>query len=186
MDARSLPANFASTGNALEWLAFQAKDALLVVDDFVPRGRRGDGELQSVAERLFRAAGNRQGRSRLGSGGRLREPKPPRALLLATGEEVPQGQSIRARLLIMEVGPGDVDRTTLRECQRAGQEGGLAESMGAFVSWIARHYDETQRRLQARVQEIRSQGQGRAVHARLPAALAELHSGWEMFLQFAL
>src|SRR5579871_2574134 len=36
MDATNLPANFASTGNALEGIAFHAKDALLVVDDFAP------------------------------------------------------------------------------------------------------------------------------------------------------
>jgi len=58
MDGSSLPANFASTGNALEWLAFYAKDALLVVDDFAPSGRGVDAQLQNVAERLFRAAGN--------------------------------------------------------------------------------------------------------------------------------
>lgn len=58
MDGSSLPANFASTGNALEWLAFYAKDALLVVDDFAPSGRGADAELQNIAERLFRAAGN--------------------------------------------------------------------------------------------------------------------------------
>jgi hypothetical protein len=40
MDARRLPGNFASTANALEELAFLAKDALLVVDDFVPTGGR--------------------------------------------------------------------------------------------------------------------------------------------------
>src|SRR5262249_1755721 len=34
MDARHLPASWSSTGNALEGLAFQAKDAMLVVDDF--------------------------------------------------------------------------------------------------------------------------------------------------------
>jgi hypothetical protein len=34
MEASRLPANFASTANALESLAFFAKDALLVVDDF--------------------------------------------------------------------------------------------------------------------------------------------------------
>ncbi len=46
MDAKCLPANFASTGNAsLQPLAFQAKDALLVVDDYAPTGRQGDGEL---------------------------------------------------------------------------------------------------------------------------------------------
>ena len=33
--------------------------------------------------------------------------------------------------------------------------------------------------------EIRSQGCGRTVHARLPSALAELQTGWETFLQFA-
>jgi hypothetical protein len=36
-----------------------------------------------------------------------------------------------------------------------------------------------------RVLEIRSQGQRSAVHARLPSALAELKTGWEIFLQFA-
>jgi hypothetical protein len=38
MDASGLPANFASTANALELLAFSANDALLVVDDFAPTG----------------------------------------------------------------------------------------------------------------------------------------------------
>jgi len=186
MDAGSLPANFASTGNALEGLAFHAKDALLVVDDFAPTGSQGDGELHQVAERLFRATGNQQGRSRLGGNGRPSAPKPPRALVLATGEEVPPGQSIRARLLVVEVGPGEVNRSTLSECQCAGQQGRLAESMGAFLSWIAGPYEERQQRLRARMLEIRSQGYGRMIHARLPAALAELQSGWELFLEFTL
>ncbi len=110
MDARSLPTNFGSTGNALQWLAFYAKDALLVVDDFAPTGRNGDSELQNIAERLFRATGNQQGRSRLSGNGRLNAPKPTRALVLATGEAVPRGQSIRARLLILELQLGEVHR----------------------------------------------------------------------------
>jgi hypothetical protein len=38
-----LPAAWSSTGNALEVLAFHAKDALLVIDDFAPGsgGRQG-------------------------------------------------------------------------------------------------------------------------------------------------
>ena len=87
MDARSLPANFASTGNALEWLAFYAKDALLVVDDLAPPATGRDGELQNIAERLFRAAGNQQGRSRLGGNGSLGAPKSPRGLVLAQKRE---------------------------------------------------------------------------------------------------
>ena len=126
MDANRLPANFASTANALESLAFSAKDGLLVVDDFVPLGGPGDAALQSVAERLFRAAGKRQGRSRMGGNGRLRPSRPPRALVLATGEEVPRGESLRARLLIVELAPNDVNRATLNESQQCGDSGSSA------------------------------------------------------------
>jgi len=51
-----------------------------------------------------------------------------------------------------------------------------------FLMWIAGRYEELQERLQIRVWELRSQGLGRTVHARLPSALAELKTGWEMFL----
>ena len=132
MDSAHLPGHFASTANALESLAFYAKDALLVVDDFAPTGRHGDDALESVAERLFRAVGNQQGRSRMVGNGRLQQARPPRALLLATGEEVPRGHSIRARLLIVEVSLGDVDRATLSECQHAGEDGHLAARWALF------------------------------------------------------
>jgi hypothetical protein len=185
MDARRLPTGFASTANAVEGLAFHAKDALLVVDDFAPTGRRGDAELHSLAERLFRAVGNQQGRSRMSGHGGPATPRPPRALVLATGESVPSGESIRARLLVLEVRSGEVNQTILSECQRAGEQGRLAESMGAFLSWNAGHFEERQHGLKARVLDIRSQGQGRAIHARLPATLAELQGSWELFLEFA-
>lgn len=185
MDAGNLPGNFASTANALETLSFVAKDALLVVDDFVPTGGSGDNALHGLAERLFRGAGNRQGRSRMGGNGHLRSSRPPRALILATGEEVPGGQSLRARMLMVEVAPGDVNRRTLNECQHAAQQGLLASSMAAFLVWIAGRYEETQRLLKARAQELRSLYSDTA-HARLPTALAELQSGFEIWLQFAL
>jgi len=186
MDASHLPGNFSSTANALEVLAHAAKDTLLVVDDFVPNGGTGDRILQTVAERLFRSAGNHQGRSRMSGSGRLSTPQPSRALLLATGEEVPRGQSVRARLLIVEVRPGDVDRSTLSECQSAAQEGCLAASMGGFVSWIASRYEYIQQRLRTRVTEIRNQAHEYAVHTRLPSAIADLRAGWEIFLDFAV
>jgi len=183
MDASHLPSSFASTPSGLEAPAFYAKDALLVVDDFAPTGRYGDAELKNVAERLFRAVGNRQGRSRNNS--RSNTPKPPRALVLATGEEVPQGQSIRARLLIVEVHADDIDRARLSECQRYGDEGHFAASMSTFIRWIANRYEEIQGRLRSRVLEIRSNPDPNPVHARLPGALAELQVSWEIFLDFA-
>lgn len=186
MDAKALPAHFDSTANALEALAFTAKDALLVVDDFVPTGGTGDGELQSTAERLFRGAGNHQGRSRMSGSGRLRTPQTPRALVLATGEEVPRGQSLRARMLIVELRPAEVDRARLSECQSAARQGQLAVAMAAFLSWIAGRYEQLQGRVQTRVRELRNRVLPFVSHARLPAALAELQSGWEIWLEFAL
>src|SRR5206468_8843973 len=59
LDARHLPGTWISTGNALESLAFAAKDALLVVDDFVPGGTSDDASrLDREADRVLRAQGN--------------------------------------------------------------------------------------------------------------------------------
>jgi hypothetical protein len=185
MEASRLPTNFASTASSLQWLAFQAKDALMVVDDFAPTGRSSDSHLQSVAEGLFRAAGNQHGRNRMSGDGRLSAAKPPRALVLATGEVVPPGPSIRARLVIVGVESGEVNGVRLDECQRDGHAGQFSAAMGAYLMWMAGRYEELQERRQIRVRELRSQGLGRTVHARLPSALAELRTGWEMFLQFA-
>jgi hypothetical protein len=187
MDACRLPGHFACTANALEELAFQAKDALLVIDDFAPTGGAGDAGLEALAERLFRAAGNGQGRSRM-RGSQLRAGRPPRALLLATGERVPGGHSIRARLLTVEVRAGDVDRAALSECQMAAQQGRLAAAMGAYLAWITRDYENRQSLRSRRWRELRGDAPVTAsvIHARLPGIVAELQSAWEIWLQFGL
>ena len=185
LDAAHLPGHFASTANALESIAFDGKDTFLVIDDYAPSGRYGDDHLENVAERLFRAAGNQQGRSRMAGNGRVKSSQPPRALLPATGEDVPRAHSIRARLLVIEVALGEVDRCTLSECKRAGDDGTLEAAMAAYVQWIAGRYEDLQERLRTRSLEIRAEGRGRDVHARLPAALAELQSGFELWLAFA-
>jgi hypothetical protein len=185
MNAARLPAGFSSTAYALQELAFYAKDALLVIDDFAPNGME-DRALESIAEKLFRSAGNQQGRSRMTKDGRPSGAHAPRALVLATGEEVPQVQSIRARLLIIDVGPDEVDRATLTECQKAGQQGRLSTSMGAFLMWMAGQYESLQQRLCARVEETRGQFNKGAVHARLPSAAASVHAAFEIFLEFAV
>jgi hypothetical protein len=185
MDVRRLPANFASTANALEELAFHAKDSLLVVDDFVPSGRRDDASLDRIAERLFRGAGNGQGRSRM-RGAQVHAERSPRALLLATGEEVPRGHSIRARLLIIEIRPHDVNVRELTKCQSAAKDAQFAAGMGAYLVWIARQYEPLKSHLSERAGELRAGAPAGTVHARLPDMLAQLQSGWEMWLEFAL
>jgi len=77
MDRVHLPGAWSSTGNSIEALAFHAKDALLVIDDFAPHGNSTDvARYHAAADRVFRAAGNQAGRGRLDSTANLREPKP--------------------------------------------------------------------------------------------------------------
>jgi hypothetical protein len=179
MNARRLPANFASTGNSLEVLAFTAKDALLVVDDFAPSGSSHDvARYHASADRLLRAAGNNQGRGRLSSDARLKDAKPPRGLVLATGEDLPRGQSIRGRTLVVEVAPGDVNIAVLTECQSAAASGAYARAMGGYIKWMAGQYDNIQAEFTARVLELRSQAT--KVHSRTPAIVADLCAGFEI------
>ena len=119
-------------------------------------------------------------------GTKLRAPHPPRALILATGEQVPRGHSLRARMLILDLKPGEVDRVRLSECQRAAQQGQLAIAMGGFLKWVAGRYEAIQQHLRNRVQELRTSNATHGGHARLPTILADLRAGWEVCLQFAM
>jgi hypothetical protein len=185
MDARHLPGNFASTGNALETLAFHAKDVLLVIDDFAPHGGMQDvARYHGAAERIFRAAGNSQGRGRLDSTAKLREAKAPRGLILATGEDVPHGQSIRGRTLIVEVGPGDVRTRILTENQHAAASGHCAQALGGFIQHLAGDYERLQAKFSEDVQNTRSRAT--TAHSRTPGIVADLQCGFELFLDYAV
>ena len=104
LDARHLPASWASTGNSLESIAFAAKDALLTVDDFAPSGSAADvARLHREAERLLRRRATPPADSGCGQTAACGRREPPRGLILSTGEDVPRGQSLRARLSVIGV-----------------------------------------------------------------------------------
>ncbi|HSL82533.1 MAG TPA: hypothetical protein VLF66_07125, partial [Thermoanaerobaculia bacterium] len=186
-NARALPGSWLSTGNSLEILAFSAKDALLVVDDFAPGGTRFDAQRQHrEAARLLRAKGNQAGRGRLRPDGTSRPVKEPRALVLSTGEEVPAGHSIRARLFVLEVPVGGMDWEALTQCQADATGGLYAQAMAGYLRWLAQHYDEVQKRLDTRVPALRRQASSQGgQHRRTPAIVADLAFGMELFLDFA-
>jgi hypothetical protein len=86
---------------------------------------------------------------------------------------------------MVEVTGGDVDRGRLSESQKAGGSGSLSQAMGAFLQWIAGQYEGIQTSHRTRTLELRNDGYVGNAHTRLPAALAELQSGWEIWLKFA-
>ncbi|MHB9090948.1 MAG: DUF927 domain-containing protein, partial [Chloroflexota bacterium] len=186
LNARQLPASWLSTGNSLETLAFEAKDALIVVDDFAPTGSPLDVQrFHREADRLLRAQGNRSGRQRLSADATLKVAKPPRGLILSTGEDVPRGQSLRARLLALEVSAGDVDWGLLTACQREAAAGLYAQALAGFVRSLAGRYDGLRTTIRAEVEELRQAAARGGQHKRTPAIVAELASGLRYFLAYA-
>jgi hypothetical protein len=183
-NGRNLPGNWESTDNALEKQAFLFKDAVLAVDDFAPTGTTGDvARMHRRADRLLRAQGNRSGRGRMWADGTLRRQYHPRGLVVSSGEDTPRGQSLRARMLVSEVSPGDVDLEVLTEMQRAAAEGLLASAMSGYVRYLAPLMGGLKESLPARQKELRAIGVG--AHARTPDVVASLALGLETFLQFA-
>jgi len=187
LDSRHLPGSWSSTGNALEALGFAAKDAVLVVDDFAPSGSISDVQrFHREADRVLRAQGNSAGRQRLRSDSTLRTGKPPRGLILSTGEDVPRGQSLRARLLVLEFSPGDIDTGRLTPCQKDASAGLYAGALAGYLRWLASRYAHVQRGLRSEVAELRDKALALTAHARTPGIVADLAAGWKHFLAFAV
>lgn len=185
MDARSLPASWSSTANSLEEQAFLAADALLTVDDFVTTGSPRDiDRLHSTADRLIRGAGNGAGRGRMSKDGTLRVARPARGMILVTGEEVPRGQSLRARMMTLEVRRGDVDWDALGRAQLHASEGTYAAALAAYLQWLAPRLDEVRANRRADIAALRSKVT--TLHRRTATAIASLAWGWATWLDFAI
>lgn len=187
LDARHLPGSWASTDNALEGLAFAVKDALMVVDDFAPTGSAVDVQrLHAKADRLLRGQGNNAGRLRMRADASLKAPKFPRGLILSTGEDVPLGHSLRARLLVLEVTPGMVSPERLGECQREAAAGTYAEALAGFAAFLAPQFTRVQAGLRQQVTHWRDLAAASGQHRRTPEIAANLALGLHWFLEYAL
>jgi hypothetical protein len=187
MIARHLPGSWASTGNALEGMAFAAKDALFVVDDFAPGGSASDvARMHREADRLLRAQGNRAGRGRCRTDGTVRPARPPRGIILSTGEDVPRGQSLRARLLVLELAPGELDWARLTVCQGDAAAGLYAQALAGYLRWLAQRYPAVRDGLRAETAELRERAHADGMHRRTPGIVADLAAGWRWWLDFSL
>ncbi len=182
--AKALPGSWFSTGNALEVAAHAAKDVVFVIDDFCPRGTTVDLQrYHQLAERVIRPQRNKSGRQRLWADGRMRTTKHPRGILVATGEDIPNGHSLRASMLILEM--PEIDWDLLTKCQRLGTEGVYTWVMAAYIEWLAKRYDQVQKELGRELAELRERATGSAIHRRTPELVANIALGVRYFLNFA-
>ena len=187
MDPDYLPANWESTANSLEVLAFYAKDVLLLVDEFCPKdGPKASQELHAKADRVLRAQGNHSGRQRLTADETLRPVKPPRGLILSNGEDTPKGESLRARIWVVDVANGDIQLERLVAAQAVAAAGHYAASLAGFVQWVAwKGYDCVKEHLRTDFQRLRAEIQSAGLHARTPGIAANLLVGVQFFVWYA-
>ena len=188
MDAVNLPASWSSdTPLSIGDLATRIGDALLVVDEFKPRGSPQDiSRKHSEAQDFFQAIGNHAGRQRLKQDGSPRPSRPPNCLPVSTGEDRIHGGSADARTLPVRFTAGMIDGTKLYRCQTDADSGLYAASMAAFIRWLAPRLDEVRAEMAPRVVELRGRFFQEGDHRRTPEILAHLTFGAEIFLRFAL
>ena len=179
MDARHLPGSWSSTANALEAQAYLVKNAAFTIDDFVPAGTSWQiKSYQTTADKLIRAQGNQAGRARLTDTSSLQQTMYPRGLILSTGEDTPEGHSIRARMMILELSPGDVDTEDLTAAQLKRPI--YNHTTAAFIRWIAATSPDTTKAVETLRQQYVDMG-----HNRTPSMLARLVVTIATFLEWA-
>jgi len=179
MDARNLPGSWASTANALEAQAYLAANSAFVIDDFVPSGTSWQVRAyQTTADKIIRAQGNQSGRARLTDTSNLQATMYPRGIVLSTGEDTPEGHSVRARMLILELAPGDVDTATLTKAQA-----NRCKFTGTIAA-LAQHIAEMPPELDGRARQVRDANLTIG-HSRTPAMLGRLIAVGEYFIAWA-
>lgn len=180
----SLPASWRNTANQLEQLLAMCKDMPCIVDDFHPQpNSKSAKELEDKAEVIIRGQGNKAGRGRLKSDITFREDPVPRGLVISSGEQLPEGESVASRLFVVEVERGDVNIADLREAQKKATL--YKHSMSHYILWIRDNWDRLKTSVPEAWETYRDQALAEGGHLRLPAAVAWLYTGLEQGLSYA-
>lgn len=184
-DEFGTPADWISTANSLEKLAFHAKDVPLLIDDFRPSSNKYENQqMQAAAQRIIRGTGNRQGRGRLDSNSDFRRTFEPRGMVIATAERGALGKSTAARVMTVTVRKGDVDLKKLTAAQQCRSVYGYA--MAGYLRFVAEHWDMLARDLPPAILEERTVNGDGLSHLRLPNAMAALYVAFDLAMQYAL
>jgi hypothetical protein len=190
-NARAFPANYTDTDSDLECKAHQAKDTVLVVDDFSPSVSQVEtNKLHSKAERLFRGAGNQAGRGRRNADMTGKAAYYPRCLLVTTGEDLPKGASLLGRLLIIELKKGDVDLSYLTSLQHQARKGEFSACMAAFLKWLAPRMPDLKLNFPGTVRKYRTEARDSkekfaTSHSRAADIYTSLFAAVNLYIDFA-
>jgi hypothetical protein len=184
-DHKNLPEGWASTDNILEKQTFIIKDAPLIIDDFAPQVSGVDAQAyERRAARLIRSIGNHSPRNRMNADTSTRAGFMARGLVISTGEQLPNGQSVLARILPVEVLPRTIDIQLLTLAQQA--EAGLyAYAMAGYLTWVSQNWQDIKDNYAQWHREMRDSLRGE-FHMRTPEMFAHLLMGIRFALTYAV
>ena len=169
--------NFDDTPGILEKRSFTLKDSLHVIDDYHPSANRKAAESkEGIAQRMIRAYSNRTARGRLNSDMSERGRYEPRGMMLMTAEEQPTLESTLARVCILEVTEGAIDRQKLSALQKESYA--LPYAMASYINWLRENIAEIKTAFTARFRALRERAASEGFHKKLPEQAA--------FMGFAL
>lgn len=126
----------------------------------------------------MRSQGNQSGRARLTDTSNLQQAMYPRGIILSTGEDTPEGHSVRARMMIMELSPGDIDPKKLTEAQKNRPI--YQYTTAALIRYLCANKVE----IHDLASQIRDQNLGTG-HTRTPAMLGHLCASILTFLEWS-
>ncbi|MDQ5983889.1 MAG: DNA primase [Eubacteriales bacterium SKADARSKE-1] len=179
----SPPANFHSTSNAIEKMAFTLKDTLLLVDDYHPTTALDKKRMDSICQRLARGAGDHLARARMTSDIKLRASYTPRSLVIITGEDVPDiGQSGLSRFYFVDFKKGIIDKSKLTTVQNNAHLLNLA--MQFYIEWLIKKSDTLCEWLREIFNDYKDYTNMNDCHARMIPMLSWLGLGISMFCSF--
>ena len=189
-----LPMSFQDTANSITANAFTLKDVLTCIDDFYPSDNAEMKKLNTTAQKIMRAYGDRTGRGRMRADCTLMENRPPQGNAIITGELRPDvGESGIARYFPLELKDGDVNLAYLTDYQEEAAQGVYRRTMFAYTEWLKRRFicdDDHEEKFVKRLRELydfyRSDflSHGVKCHGRLPEIVACLMIGMRFFLYF--
>ena len=189
-----LPMSFQDTANSITANAFTLKDVLTCIDDFYPSDSAEMKKLNTTAQKIMRAYGDRTGRGRMRADCTLMENRPPQGNAIITGELRPDvGESGIARYFPLELKDGDVNLAYLTDYQEEAAQGVYRRTMYAYTEWLKRRFicdDDHEEKFVKRLRELydfyRSDflSHGVKCHGRLPEIVACLMIGMRFFLYF--
>jgi hypothetical protein len=185
---KTLPANWSSTENAIERQMHNAKDSILIIDEYRQSGIAAvDTELKAKSTRIFMNIGNKASRERSNTEGTLKASNNPRCVVIVTGEEIPIGEAVRARTITIEVLPKDIESEKLTFQQQNSMKGLNAAAMAGYIKYIAEKKECIIREIEEIMQEERlffSKKLKKKEHDRVPEALALMAIGTKLALTY--